>query len=88
MNAMKGMAVEEVRRMAQMLADAADEITTITQELTTGLDDVDWTGPDADRFRAQWEGDMVPALQDVAHAVSELGTRAESNASQQDATSS
>lgn len=88
MNATKGMAVEEVRRMAQMLADASEEITRIKDELTAGLAEVDWTGPDADRFRSQWEGEMVPALQEISQSVGELGTTAESNAAQQDAASS
>lgn len=84
----KGMNVEEVRRMAGQLTDAADEITRIEQELTSGLDEVDWTGPDADQFRAQWSSDMVPALQEVARSVGELSESAERNASEQDATSS
>lgn len=87
MNATKGMAVEEVRRMAQMLSDAAEEITRIKEELTAGLEEVDWTGPDADRFRSQWEGEMVPALQDISQSVGELGTKADANASQQETAS-
>ena len=51
--------------MSAQLRDAAEEITRIEQELTTGLDEVDWTGPDADRFRGQWSGEMVPALQSL-----------------------
>lgn len=88
MNATKGMAVDEVRKMAKQLADAAEEIDRIKEELTNGLEEVDWTGPDADRFRSQWQGEMVPALQSISQAVGELGTTAESNASQQDAASS
>ena len=44
------MNVDEVKRMSGQLRDAAEEITRIEQELTRGLEDVDWTGPDADRF--------------------------------------
>lgn len=84
----KGMNVEEVRRMAGELRDAAAEIGRIEQELTSGLDGVDWTGPDADRFRGQWGGEMVPALQQIARAVEELGEDAERNAGEQESTSS
>src|SRR5699024_11919462 len=69
------MNVEEVRRMSAQLRDAAEEITRIEQELTSGLADVDWTGPDADRFRGQWQSEMVPALQQIMNSVSELGNR-------------
>ena len=87
MNAVKGMTVEEVKRMSGQLRDAAEEITRIEQELTRGLEDVDWTGPDADRFRAQWAGEMVPALQQIMTAVNELGDTADRNAAEQEATS-
>ncbi len=88
MNATKGMNVEEVKRMSGQLRDAADEITRIEQELTRGLEDVDWTGPDADRFRGQWSGEMVPALQQIMNAVGELSESADRNAAEQEATSS
>lgn len=88
MNAVKGMNVEEVKRMSGQLRDAAEEITRIEQELTRGLEDVDWTGPDADRFRGQWSGEMVPALQQIMNAVNELGDTADRNAAEQEATSS
>lgn len=88
MNATKGMNVEEVKRMSGQLRDAAEEITRIEQELTRGLEDVDWTGPDADRFRGQWSGEMVPALQQIMDAVNELGDTADRNAAEQEATSS
>src|SRR5699024_7070132 len=39
-NATKGMNVEEVRRMSAQLRDAAEEITRIEQELTSGLEGV------------------------------------------------
>lgn len=88
MNATKGMNVDEVKRMSGQLRDAAEEITRIEQELTRGLEDVDWTGPDADRFRGQWSGEMVPALQQIMNAVNELGDTADRNAAGQEATSS
>ncbi|GLI30811.1 MULTISPECIES: WXG100 family type VII secretion target [Brachybacterium] len=88
MNATKGMNVDEVKRMSGQLREAAEEITRIEQELTRGLEDVDWTGPDADRFRGQWSGEMVPALQQIMNAVNELGDTADRNATEQEATSS
>ena len=88
MNATKGMNVEEVRRMSAQLRDAAEEITRIEQELTRGLESVDWTGPDADRFRGQWSSEMVPAMQQIMTSVNELGESAERNAAEQESPSS
>ncbi|MGP5268359.1 WXG100 family type VII secretion target [Brachybacterium alimentarium] len=87
MNATKGMNVEEVRRMSARLREAAAEITGIEHELTAGLEAVDWTGPDADRFRSQWAGQMVPAMQRIMTSVQELGDSADRNAAEQDAAS-
>lgn len=83
MNATLGMNVEEVRRMSAQLREAAEEIGRIEQDLTAGLEDVDWTGPDAQRFRGQWAGEMVPALQQVKNAVLELSDSAERDAEEQ-----
>lgn len=87
MNAIKGMNVEEVRRMAGQLREAAEEITRIEQELTSGLEGVDWTGPDAERFRGQWSGEMIPALHQIMSAVNDLGDSAERNAAEQETAS-
>ncbi|EWS80873.1 WXG100 family type VII secretion target [Brachybacterium phenoliresistens] len=87
MNTNKGMIVEEVRQMASQLREAAEEIGTIERELTSGLEAVDWTGPDADQFRGQWSGEMVPALQQIMQSVSELGDTADRNADEQSDTS-
>lgn len=73
--------------MARQLREAAEEITRIEQELTNGLEEVDWTGPDADRFRGQWSGEMIPALQQIMNSVNELGETADRNAAEQEATS-
>ncbi|MGP9693940.1 WXG100 family type VII secretion target [Brachybacterium sp. AOP25-B2-12] len=87
MNLIKGMDVEEVRRLAKDLDSAAEEILRIEKELTSGLDGVDWTGPDADRFRSQWESETVPALQQISEAITGLSTTADANASEQQSTS-
>lgn len=73
--------------MAVQLREAADEITRIQQELTDGLEGVDWTGPDADRFRGQWSGEMIPALHQIMGAVNDLGDSAERNAAEQETAS-
>lgn len=85
--AAKGMSVDEVRRMARDLADAAEEIEQMRTELTTGLEEVDWTGPDADRFRGLWADEMAPALEDLSTAIAALSTTAETNAQEQESTS-
>ncbi|WP_227488334.1 WXG100 family type VII secretion target [Brachybacterium subflavum] len=84
----KGMDVDQVLKMAKQLSSAAEDITTMQSDLTTGLEEVDWTGPDADDFRGTWESEMVPALKSIQTAVEQLGATAESNASEQQTVSS
>lgn len=87
MNSTQGMDVEEVRQVAQRLRDVGTEISQLETQLTGGLADVVWTGPDADRCRAQWSDELVPAMQQIVALVQELGDTAERNASEQDAAS-
>lgn len=88
MNSVQGMAVDEVRKMAAQLGQAATEIDRIQKELTQGLTDVDWTGPDADKFRQHWQSEMVPALHQIASTAHDLQQTASQNANEQAATSS
>lgn len=88
MNLSKGMDVDEVKRLAKELNGAAEEILSIENDLTRGLGEVDWTGPDADRFRSQWESDTVPALHQISEAISGLSVSADANAAEQQAASS
>jgi hypothetical protein len=82
------MDVEETRAMARQVEDAAGDVEQVAQELTAALEQVDWTGPDADRFRAMWHAELLPSLGQARDAIRDLDSRARADAAAQEATSS
>lgn len=82
------MDVDAVRRMAQQMSKAAEEVKKLETDLTHRLQEVDWHGPDADQFRGKWSSEMVPALQAITRSVEDLKGKAEKNLREQEATSS
>lgn len=78
-----GMDVEAVQGLARQLDAKSQEITNLANQLTTQLSSTDWKGPDADRFRTDWDSIHRPALNNVAQALDTAGTTANQNATEQ-----
>ena len=51
------------------------------------LEGTDWKGPDAEKFRSEWDGQHVAALAKVAEALHEAGKQASRNATEQQSAS-
>ncbi len=83
-----GMEIDAVRQLATQLQRASDEIEQIMTRLTPEVTNQSiWRGPDADRFRNDWQSTHVPALRNVAQALGTASTTATTNADQQQSTS-
>jgi hypothetical protein len=82
-----GADVEQLRQLGSKLQNGANEIESQRNTLTSFLDQVDWRGPDADKFKEQWRGEHTTRLNQVAEALKEAGNRAKQNADQQSQTS-
>ncbi|SEQ52215.1 MULTISPECIES: WXG100 family type VII secretion target [Micrococcaceae] len=78
-----GADVEQLRQLGGKLEHGASEIESQRNKLTNFLDQVDWRGPDADKFKDQWRGEHTSKLNQVAEALREAGNRAKQNAEQQ-----
>jgi uncharacterized protein YukE len=78
-----GADVEQLRQLGGKLEHGASEIESQRNKLTNFLDQVDWRGPDADKFKDQWRGEHTSKLNQVAEALREAGNRAKQNADQQ-----
>ena len=78
-----GADVEQLRQLGGKLEHGASEIESQRNKLTNFLDQVDWRGPDADKFKDQWRGEHTSKLNQVAEALREAGNRATQNAEQQ-----
>ena len=51
------------------------------------LEGTDWKGPDADKFRSEWNGQHVAMLAKVSQALQEAGEQASRNATEQESAS-
>lgn len=78
-----GMDIEAVRALATQFGAKENDITSLTNALTTQLNSTDWVGPDATSFRNDWASVHVPALRNVANALSNAQTAANRNANEQ-----
>lgn len=83
-----GMDITEGRDLARMMATNATDIEGLTNMLTQKLESTPWFGPDATRFKGDWNGQYVPALQQVVQALRDNSQQIYAQAqSQEDASS-
>lgn len=80
---MKGMDVAAVLALGHELRDAGEEIRAMGTTLTSQLEGTFWEGDDARAFRANWDSELIPLLNEIAESVNGLGTEAETQAAQQ-----
>lgn len=83
-----GMDIAAVRTLAKQLRTRAEEIKTITQQLTGQLQSTPWIGPDREQFYGDWTGRYTAALNNVVAGLETAATRAMLNSNEQEAASS
>lgn len=66
-----GMDIQAARDLVRVMNSDSDTINQLTARLTQVLEGTAWFGPDAQRFRSDWSGQYVPALQNVVRALQE-----------------
>lgn len=79
-----GMDIEAVKGLSQALKTKADEINTLMTQLTTQLSNTQWVGPDATKFRDEWQSQHVQALTNVKASLENASARANTNAIEQE----
>lgn len=82
-----GADVQQLRDLGKQLQTGASDIETQKSRLTQMLNTTDWKGPDADKFRGEWDSNHMIQLAKVADALKEAGQKATKNADHQDQTS-
>ncbi|MFF1252431.1 WXG100 family type VII secretion target [Pseudarthrobacter sp. NPDC058329] len=78
-----GADVEQLRQLGSKLNQGATEIESQRANLTSALNNTEWRGPDADKFKDQWNGEYTTRLNQVVEALKEAGNKAKQNADQQ-----
>ena len=83
-----GMDITAVRTLSKQLQTRADEIRTITQQLTGQLNSTPWVGPDREQFHGDWTGQYTAALNGVVNGLEQASVRALRNSNEQEQASS
>lgn len=87
--ALHGADVEELRTAATQLSAGASALETSARALHSMITGgVQWRGPDADRFRAEWSGSSMRAITAAAETLRRAAEDLRRNADQQDHASS
>lgn len=83
-----GMDIAAVRTLSRQLQVRADEIRSITQQLTGQLESTPWQGPDREQFHGEWTGQYTQALNTVVGGLEQASVTAQRNADEQEQASS
>lgn len=69
MSTVYGMDIQAGRDLATQMDNDGTTIEELTARLTSLLEQTPWFGPDADRFKSDWNGQYVPSLRQVVDAL-------------------
>ncbi|MCG7592736.1 WXG100 family type VII secretion target [Mycobacterium sp. PSTR-4-N] len=81
--ALYGADIEQVQQLSNQLNAKANDIQGIVSQLSSAISSVNWMGPDADRFRSDWQGQHVAQLKQVISALQTASQNARRNAQEQ-----
>ena len=82
-----GADVEQLDSLSKKFDAEAQMIAQATQQISAQVNSTWWKGPDADKFRSEWNGQHVAALAKVSQALQEAGKQASRNATEQESAS-
>ncbi len=88
MSSFYGADVEALRSLSAQLGSQADDLDSVARRLMARVDGTQWRGPDAERFRSDWNQRHSSAIRNAAIALRGAAESARTNASQQDSASS
>lgn len=78
-----GQIPEEVDRLADEFEVKAGELEDLKTAITAKLGGTTWTGPDRDRFQADWEGSLSQNVTQLVQQLRGAGQHAAANAQEQ-----
>lgn len=84
MSNMYGLDVQAVRSLGTQLSTEADALEQTLRKLSSSLAQTQWVGPDATKFRNEWDSQHSVALRNVIEALRVTSSNAKSNADAQE----
>ncbi len=64
-----GASIEEMHQLRAALEREANTVAQLASNVSNQVNGTTWTGPAADRFRAQWDGEFRPVLTQLEQAL-------------------
>src|SRR6476661_5662172 len=68
-----GADTDQLKTLSTKLQQGSAEIEKQKSALNSALQSTNWSGPDADKFRADWESNHATQLAKIAQALDEAG---------------
>ncbi|EWS80875.1 hypothetical protein BF93_01190 [Brachybacterium phenoliresistens] len=84
----KGMNPAAVQQMATQISTAGEDVRGKFDGANARIQELDWTGEDADRYRGEFADQIGQLVQQVVQGAQDFSDRAIQNAQQQTDTSS
>lgn len=79
-----GADVDQLRALSRRFAEAADRLRGLVTDTSRQVQAARWAGPDADRFRSQWQGEAIGRIRSAADALQAAASALQRNADEQD----
>jgi uncharacterized protein YukE len=80
---MYGADIEQLSQLSTQLNSKASEIQNVISQLSSQISSVNWLGPDATKFKSDWQGQHVAQLKQVVSALQAASQSAKKNAQEQ-----
>lgn len=69
MSALRGADIDQLGVLGRSFVQEAGQVEDLAARVSGLLGATNWTGPGADRFREQWNGEFVPSLNALREAL-------------------
>ncbi len=82
-----GADVEQLDQLSKKFDQEAQALSQATSQITAQVNSTWWKGPDAEKFRNEWESQFASQLKKISEALRQVGTVVRKQAQQQRQTS-
>jgi hypothetical protein len=81
--AFSGMDLEAAQRLANAMDTYLDQVEQIKQKITTRINELDWWGPDAQKFKGEQLNEILVAAKSMTASAQDLASKCRENLADQ-----
>jgi WXG100 family type VII secretion target len=78
-----GADVEQLDGLARRFQEESSQVDQLISRITSQINEVWWQGPDAERFKSEWQGTFTQQLRNISTALRDAGTNVSRQATAQ-----